>query len=195
MGASDEQGKLGAPAVQPDTSRQPAQLKFIREIRAAEIFAGCAFVVSSISLWITIHQNNAVDAIAVASTFSTLRARYHEVDAKLPTDYTSPNVRYAPKSKSWEEVRRYWDTAFDEWFVSTQLKGVDDLWTKFYAEAIGLSLRYPAMRAVYCDLGYGGQNQTTMRREFHAAIREVFASIEPGTALCPVQEPYRFFHS
>jgi len=203
MGANEDQDKLSGPSTSsnPDGLPKPklplsvvrSWLTFLHRLvpETRDTIAYFAILLSATAVTITVLQNKATNAVAVATTFSALRTHYHTVDADLPDNYTIDEVRYQPNSKPWRKVSRYWDTAFDEWFVSNQLHAgnIQDLWKDFYAEAIGLSLRYPAMRAVYCDMDYGDRGQTTARQKFHAAITEVFASMQPGTALCPVPKP------
>ncbi len=159
---------------------------------AAALLSLCAIGLSFWTLHTTLHQNKAANAVSVAATFSTLRSHYHAVDADLPTNYRKEDARYQQDSEDWRRVKRYWDISFDEWFVSNELHAdgeVRDLWKDFYAEAIGLSLRLPAMRAVYCDLDYRTGDQTTIRHRFHVAIAEEFTSLQLGISLCPVPRP------
>jgi hypothetical protein len=164
---------------------------------ATVILSACALVLSLGALYTTYHQNKAANAVAVASIFTTLRAHYHRVDEELPRDFTDKTTLYAKDSNDWQKVRHYWSSAFDEWFVSSELQSgdVESLWDSYYADAIGRTIQYPAMRAVYCDLGYWKPGQTIARQKFHVAISKVFASLlqlpepPPGATVCPFPIP------
>jgi hypothetical protein len=192
MGSGHEQEKLGVPAEPQASKPRNAVASWVQRHlpEGRDKVATLAILLSLWALYNTYNQNKAANAVSVASTFSSLRARYHDVDAKLPKDYMR-DIRYRSGTEAARIVGRYWDNTFDEWFVATKLNdgGVVDLWKDYYAEAVGQSLGYPAMRAVYCDLEYAGRNRTKTRREFHAALLKEFAMIAPGMALCPVPEP------
>jgi hypothetical protein len=59
----------------------------------AAVFSFCAVVLSLSAFLMTLHQNKAVNAVAVASTFSNLRTHYHatncgaEIKMPLPAAY------------------------------------------------------------------------------------------------------------
>lgn len=80
-----------------------------------------------------------------AATFSNLRLAFSALRKDLPQQPWS--ISSMPSSLEFDAMVKYWQYAFDEWFITQRLNPsvFGTLWTSYYREVIGTSCRSPFM--------------------------------------------------
>ncbi len=80
-----------------------------------------------------------------ATTFSNLRLAFSALRKELPQQPWS--ISSMPSSLEFDAMVKYWQYAFDEWFITQRLNPriFGTLWTSYYREVIGTSCRSPIM--------------------------------------------------
>lgn len=117
-----------------------------------------------------------------ADIYLSLRDRYLDIRRKIPNrlfrkDYTlnvGDEYRFL--------IEQYWYAAFDEWFTTTQLnRGRHrDLWDTSFADAIRLTLRFPAFVEVLENMVEGHVSFGEYRDRSAKMISNMNERLPPG---------------
>lgn len=132
-------------------------------------------VVAGISAYMAYQSVKQNKNIAKFQTFLTLRSEFKEIMKTLPPDYREEGVRYLIGSQDWISISNYWSHAFNEWTITTQFgKGeLQELWDKYYKDAICEALQKDAIRSVFYDLRDSAFN-SEMEKKFALEVEKVY---------------------
>jgi hypothetical protein len=115
------------------------------------------------------------NAAARAQMFLEFRKRFSEVKVSVPDWYRESKIPDNASPKELLAMERYWQNAFDEWFVTTKLERwhFRRLWNRFYRGTITLSLSNGALREMAAKLTHGGAEFGIHQDEFRATLNEL----------------------
>lgn len=132
-------------------------------------------------------------AAARTQVFLEFRKRFIEIKAALPDWYTDVDMAkwpaYDPSASSgWRPIERYWQNAFDEWFITTVVdrRVLGRLWWLFYRDAIRSGLQHKALRLAASRLTHGNLEFGGYRDGFRRVLDELWrdADVQRNRTIC-----------
>lgn len=100
------------------------------------------------------------------------RKRFSELKASIPTWYSAPAIPDGASAEDLRAIERYWQNAFDEWFVTNKLERwhLRKLWNRFYKGTLTLALSNGALRQAAANLTHGGPEFGDHQDEFRGTL-------------------------
>lgn len=95
-----------------------------------------------------------------AETFRNLRVAFNKLREELPDRFwLETSIPTDPKR--FEAMVRYWQLAFDEWFITQRLNPTvfGPLWETYYSEVLKVSCQSPAMVAALLKAAVGASGE------------------------------------
>jgi hypothetical protein len=115
--------------------------------------AGASFFVAACAFWLSWRSDIRGRAAARSQLYLELRTRFLKILEDLPPEYQKPDWT-ASDPKHREAAIRYWQHAFDEWYLTTQLheKLMRPLWDKFFRRMVRAGLGHSGLRKTLIEM-------------------------------------------
>lgn len=158
--------------------------------RIDRIIALLAVVIAGFSFWIAWQSKNANERIVQVSTYMELRKNFKTVIKDIPYELMHKESP-APSidTNEWKLIQNYWYSAFDEWYITTQLNepSLQALWNNRYKGLHLLMLEKNAFREVLCYLIHKkGITRSTKFEEYGKVMQEIYRN-KSNNNLCSLK--------
>jgi len=150
-----------------------------------------AVVVSLAAFLVAVMSHVKSSAAARAQVFLEFRKRFSELKASIPAWYNAAAIPSDAPAAEIRAVERYWQNAFDEWFVTTRLERwhLRKLWGRFYKGTLTLALSNRALRQAAANLTHAGaefgEHQDDFRAVLDGLCRAAYGETLCGNESCP----------